>query len=132
MNENTALKLMGELAKLRQLGMMIAIDDVGKGHASLQNLVRLEVDTMKIDRTFISGLGSNPRDSAIVEALIVLANRLEIDLVAEGIETEDQLRLLREMGCSLGQGFLFARPTVADVFEKSLAQAAKVDRRPCS
>ncbi|MDX1577019.1 MAG: GGDEF domain-containing protein [Gemmatimonadota bacterium] len=122
--EAAAIRLQHRLAELRRMGIQVAVDDVGKGQASLERLARLEADTIKVDRSFIAGLGSNARDRAIVESFIVFADLLGIGLVAEGVENETQLKLLEAMGCATAQGFYFARPTVPDLFEKALAGQA--------
>jgi EAL domain-containing protein (putative c-di-GMP-specific phosphodiesterase class I) len=104
----TALRRLGEL---RALGVRLAIDDFGIGFSSLWHLRQLpEVDLLKIDRAFITELGRNRKDSAIVGAVIVLANSLGMEIVAEGIETEQQADELRTMGADYGQGYLFGRP----------------------
>lgn len=93
--------------------VLIAIDDFGTGYASLSYLAQFPADTLKIDRSFISRLG-NPRTRAIVTAMIELAHALGLNAVAEGIETADQLAILNELGCDLGQGFYFAKPMPVD------------------
>jgi EAL domain-containing protein (putative c-di-GMP-specific phosphodiesterase class I) len=105
---DTALLRLGEL---RRLGVRLAIDDFGIGFSSLWHLRQLpEVDLLKIDRAFITELGRNRKDSAIVGAVIVLAASLGMEIVAEGIETEQQADELRTMGADYGQGYLFGRP----------------------
>jgi diguanylate cyclase len=99
------------LTALRQIGVRLAIDDFGIGFSSLWHLRQVpEVDLLKIDRAFISDIGSNHKDSAIVGAVIVLAGSLGMDIVAEGIETEEQADELRAMGADYGQGWWFGRP----------------------
>jgi diguanylate cyclase (GGDEF)-like protein/PAS domain S-box-containing protein len=101
------------LASLRDLGVKIAIDDFGTGYSSLSYLKRWRVDSLKIDRTFVRDIVTDPSDHAIVSAIVAMARSLNIQVVAEGIETWQQLEILRNMGCSLAQGFLFARPCSA-------------------
>jgi EAL domain-containing protein (putative c-di-GMP-specific phosphodiesterase class I) len=104
----TALVRLGEL---RSLGVRLAIDDFGIGFSSLWHLRQLpDVDLLKIDRAFINEIGRNRKDSAIVGAVIVLAGSLGMDIVAEGIETQEQATELRAMGADFGQGYLFGRP----------------------
>jgi diguanylate cyclase (GGDEF)-like protein len=99
------------LSALRAIGVRLAIDDFGIGFSSLWHLRQVpEVDLLKIDRAFISEVGRNPRDSAIVGAVIVLAGTLGMDIVAEGIETQEQAEELRGMGADYGQGWFFGRP----------------------
>ncbi len=98
------------LNRLKELGVRIAIDDFGTGYSSLAYLRRFPVDVLKVDRSFVDGLGPDPEDSAIVSAIVKLAHTLELESVAEGVETQAQLDQLRAMGCDLAQGYLFSRP----------------------
>lgn len=109
------------LRDLRARGVHIAIDDFGTGYSSLGYLKRLPVDGLKIDRSFIDGLGQDREKSAIVEAALAFAHALDLSVTAEGIETELQLAQLIELGCSLGQGFLFAPPLEPDTMRELLA-----------
>jgi len=111
------------LGALDELGVRLSIDDFGTGYSSLAYLKRFPVSSLKIDRTFVDGLGSDPGDTAIVSAVIGLAHSLGMYAVAEGVETVDQLEHLRAMRCDFGQGWLFGRPAAAaDLGEDPTAQ----------
>ena len=101
------------LRDIRGLGVRLVLDDFGTGYSSLSYLKHLPLDTIKIDRTFVAGI-EEPADRSIVEAVISLAHGLGIGVVAEGIESESQADRLRELGCDLGQGYLFSRPVSAE------------------
>jgi diguanylate cyclase (GGDEF)-like protein len=101
------------LAALRRVGVAIAIDDFGAGHSSLGRLKALPLDVLKIDRAFVAEIVEDERDRAIVQTVAALGANLHLTTTAEGIETADQLRVLRRLGCSLVQGYLFARPMPA-------------------
>jgi diguanylate cyclase (GGDEF)-like protein/PAS domain S-box-containing protein len=102
-----------QLRALKSVGVRLAIDDFGTGFSSLAHLRRFPVDALKIDGTFIAGLGREPQDASIAAAVISLAHALGLTTVAEGVETDEQLAVLRELGCDAGQGYLFARPQPA-------------------
>ena len=102
------------LQRIRALGVHLSLDDFGTGYSSLSFLRELPVDAIKIDRSFVSGLGTNPRDTSIVQGVIAMADALGYAVVAEGIETEAQAETLRQIGCRYAQGFLWSRPAPAD------------------
>lgn len=108
------------LQGLRELGISIAIDDFGTGYSSLIQLRQLPIDCLKIDRAFITGVPHNSDDVTLVEAIVSLGKKLDLKLVAEGVETSEQLELLRELGCQRCQGYLFGKPLTAREFEKTL------------
>lgn len=100
------------LEELKRVGVRIAVDDFGTGYSSLNYLSRLPIDCLKIDRAFLQRIPGERNDVAIVQAIISLAHALGLNVVAEGVETEEQLKFLEEHGCVEGQGFLFAKPMV--------------------
>lgn len=102
------------MAALRERGILVALDDFGTGFASLTHLLDFPVDIIKVDRSFIAGIENGARNSVIVEALVGIANRLGVRIIAEGIETEAQARRLSGMGCRLGQGYHYSRAVPAD------------------
>ena len=103
-----------KLRRLRSRGLKLSIDDFGTGYSSLSYLYRFPINTLKIDRSFICRLGSNGENSEIVEAIVVLAHKLGMDVVAEGVETLEQLERLRAIGCEQAQGYLFSPPVPAE------------------
>jgi len=100
----------GLLTQLRNLGVQLSIDDFGTGYSSLSYLQRFPIDTLKIDRSFVTQMMENEENLAIVRTIVALARNLGMDVVAEGVETEDQLKLLRKLECENGQGYLFSSP----------------------
>jgi EAL domain-containing protein (putative c-di-GMP-specific phosphodiesterase class I) len=102
------------LQALRALGVRVAIDDFGTGFSSLSYLSRLPADTVKIDRAFVRRVAADPRDRRVVRAIADLAHDLGMDVTAEGIETTEQCRVLREISCDRGQGYLWSPPVAAE------------------
>jgi diguanylate cyclase (GGDEF)-like protein/PAS domain S-box-containing protein len=116
------------LQAIRAMGVTIAIDDFGTGFSSLNYLSKLPVDTLKIDRSFVIDMTGAPQGLALVSTIITLAHSLKLKVVAEGVETEEQLRLLRSLSCDEMQGFLFSKPVPGEIFEaRYLAAPAKPD-----
>jgi diguanylate cyclase (GGDEF)-like protein len=105
-----------QMSELKQMGLMVAVDDFGVGYSSLGYLKRLPIDMLKIDRSFVSDATTDPDDAALVMAIITLAHNLRLNVMAEGVETDDQLRFLRLLRCDEGQGFLFGKAMDADKF----------------
>ncbi len=112
------------LGELKALGVGLAVDDFGTGYSSLSYLKRFPVDFLKVDRSFVDGLGEDPEDVVLVSGIVDLAHALGLTVVAEGVETEYQLELLRAMGCNLAQGYHFTRPMPGEQVEAFLAARA--------
>ena len=121
--------VIGRLAAIREMGVRIAIDDFGTGFSSLGYLSRFPVDVLKIDRSFVQRMSAKASDLAVIEAAIGLATTLGLETVAEGIERSGQTERLRELGCHLGQGFLFSRPTGASQIADALRANLTRDER---
>ena len=111
--------VMQTLARLRGLGVRLVLDDFGTGYSSLAYVKRFPIEVLKVDRSFVMDLAQEGHDTTIVEAVINMARGLRIEVVAEGVETEEQAALLNDLGCELAQGYLYSRPVPA-------AQAAKL------
>jgi EAL domain-containing protein (putative c-di-GMP-specific phosphodiesterase class I) len=113
------------LSELRALGVQVQIDDFGTGYSSLGYLQRLPIDTLKIDRTFVGRIGKDGTGVEIVRTILALAHDLGMKVVAEGIETDEQLSKLKSMECEYGQGYLFTKPInsqmAGSLLSKSLA-----------
>jgi len=116
-----------KLLEFRDAGMQVAIDDFGTGYSSLAYLKKFDIDYLKIDRAFVRNLAPNSDDMALCEAIIVMAHKLGIQVIAEGIETTAQRDLLRAAGCDYGQGYLFSKPIAAAEFENLLIATGVVD-----
>ena len=105
------------IAELNELGFTLAIDDFGTGYSSLAYLQRFNVDKLKIDRSFVKDVLVDSQGEAITTAIISMAKSLNLQILAEGVETKEQLALLKEKGCEVYQGFYFSRPIQVDAFE---------------
>jgi diguanylate cyclase (GGDEF)-like protein/PAS domain S-box-containing protein len=103
------------LTELHEHGFALHIDDFGTGYSSLQALHRFPIEALKVDRSFVSGLGTDPRSTELVRTIAMMARNLGLDVIAEGIETEDQRQRVERLGCGYGQGFLFSRAVPGDV-----------------
>lgn len=108
------------LWQLKRKGISIALDDFGTGYSSLSYLQRLPIDTLKIDRSFVANLASSPDDVAISKAIIALAQSLELNITAEGVETKAQYEYLQNQGCHEVQGYYFAKPLPEDLLQDFL------------
>lgn len=109
------------LTQLKSLGICLSIDDFGTGYSSLAYLRRFPIDELKIDRSFVDGLGRDAGDTAIVGAVVAMAHALEMSVVAEGVETQEQLERLRVLGCEQVQGYYFSKPLAPDDLDVLLA-----------
>ncbi len=118
-----------DLRALTAQGVQIALDDFGTGYASLSYLQRFPVSTLKIDRSFVTGVGVTATDTAIVASIVALAQALSLDVVAEGVETAQQLAQLRSHHCAKAQGFYFAPPLEAEIFAKALQEQLEQEVR---
>jgi EAL domain-containing protein (putative c-di-GMP-specific phosphodiesterase class I) len=121
------------LESLSRLGVLVSVDDFGTGYSSMSYLRRFPIDKLKIDRTFVKEMTSRTEDASIVRAMVSLAHSLNLKVVAEGVETGDQLALLQQMGCDQYQGFHFSAALPAKEFERLIsthahpAQAPEID-----
>jgi diguanylate cyclase (GGDEF)-like protein/PAS domain S-box-containing protein len=114
------------LQALKRIGVRLVLDDFGTGYSSFGYLTRLPLDTLKVDRSYIDGLGSDARDTAITQAIIAMSTALSLEVIGEGVETEVHAAELRRLGCKLAQGFYFARPVPAEAITTMVGEV-----RPC-
>ncbi|TXI38184.1 MAG: EAL domain-containing protein [Nitrosomonas sp.] len=110
------------LLKLRDNGMQVALDDFGTGYSSLAYLKKFDIDYIKIDKSFVQSLSSDSDDLTLCEAMVVMAHKLNLRVIAEGVETWDQFALLKSIGCDFGQGYLFSKPIPANELNKLFAE----------
>jgi len=118
-------KVTGQLLMLRDAGIEVALDDFGTGYSSLSYLKKFDIDYIKIDQTFVRNLTAGSDDMALCEAIIVMAHKLGLEVIAEGVETEEHRSLLLSAGCDFAQGYLFSRPVESAEFEVMLAASGK-------
>ncbi|MCG8509870.1 MAG: EAL domain-containing protein, partial [Rhodospirillales bacterium] len=118
------------LGKLKDLGVKLSVDDFGTGYSSLSYLRRFPVDIIKIDRSFVMEVLTDPDNATLVETIVNMAHSLKLQVIAEGVETEEQLAFLRGLGCDFAQGFLFSRPLSADDFRKTAQGWRKKRKKP--
>jgi EAL domain-containing protein (putative c-di-GMP-specific phosphodiesterase class I) len=109
-----------KLHVIRTLGVRVAIDDFGTGYSSLRYIAKLPIDTLKIDRSFVAAMTDSANDMAMVSTIISLAHGLDLSVVAEGVETPDEHRLLRLLKCDEMQGYLFSKPVPAEKIQDML------------
>ncbi|HVF67493.1 MAG TPA: EAL domain-containing protein, partial [Pyrinomonadaceae bacterium] len=119
-NIDTAI---GMLTQLRNLGVGLSIDDFGTGYSSLSYLHRFPIDTLKIDRSFVTQMTDNTENAEIVRTIVTLARSLDMNVIAEGVETRAQLTQLRDLGCDFGQGYLFSKAVSAPAALELLAKS---------
>lgn len=119
---NDAEGTLTRLQELKELGVKLAIDDFGTGYSSLSYLKRFPVDTLKIDRSFVSGLGQNAEDTAIVQAVVTMAHTVGLTVTAEGVESNEITDFLHGLGCDLAQGYHFAKPLSSNALEELLTE----------
>ncbi|MGB1186855.1 MAG: putative bifunctional diguanylate cyclase/phosphodiesterase [Cycloclasticus pugetii] len=115
---NNEQLMIEKLNTLKELGIKLAIDDFGTGYSSLSYLKRLPINLLKIDRSFVNNCLLNSIDSDIIRTIIILAHSMGIDVIAEGVETEQQSTLLKSLNCDFVQGYLFGKPMPSEEFEK--------------
>jgi len=127
----THLSIASILLEFRDAGIQVSLDDFGTGYSSLAYLQKLDIDYLKIDKSFVDNLEPNSNDLALCEAIIVMAHKLDLKVIAEGIETTQQRDLLISAGCDYGQGYLFSKPIPANEFEK-LFKPGKNKEQGCS
>jgi diguanylate cyclase (GGDEF)-like protein/PAS domain S-box-containing protein len=112
------LQTIENLSMLKKLGLRLALDDFGTGYSSLSYLQKLPIDVLKIDKTFVRGLGQNQGDTEIVRLILALAHTLNLDTIAEGVETQEHIVELKKLGCYMGQGYIFSSPVSTEEAEK--------------
>lgn len=115
-----ASAVIGTLKEVQRLGVHISVDDFGTGYSSLRYLAHLPVDTLKIDRSFVAAMTENPDDMGVISSIIALAHGLNLNVIAEGVETEEQRKLLRLLRCDQMQGYFFSKPVPKDKMEEIL------------
>jgi len=108
-------------------GIQVAIDDFGTGYSSLSYIKRFDIDYLKIDQSFVNNLETDPNNMALSEAIIVMAHKLGLKVIAEGVETEAQRGFLAAAGCDFAQGYLFSKPVPPEEFERLLRSKARKD-----
>lgn len=122
----TSETIIERLLKFRAAGIQISLDDFGTGYSSLSYLKKFNIDYLKIDQSFVRNMEANSNDLALCEAIIVMAHKLDIKVIAEGIETIEQRDLLQQAGCDYGQGYLFSQPLTAVEFEKFFTKTPEI------
>lgn len=127
---DTTSKVRQELLHFRDAGLQVSMDDFGTGYSSLSYLKQFDIDYIKIDQSFVSGLGLDSNDLALCEAIIVMAHKLGLKVIAEGVETCEQRDMLTRAGCDYGQGYYFSRPLLPERFETYVATQCQAANMP--
>ncbi|WP_246180278.1 EAL domain-containing protein [Marinobacter changyiensis] len=122
---NAVTHVTAKLLSFRDAGIQVSLDDFGTGYSALSYLKRYDIDYLKIDPSFIQNLESDSNDLVLSEAIVIMAHKLGLKVIAEGVETEAQRQLLLSIGCDYGQGYLFSRPLPASKFEQLIARTAQ-------
>ena len=126
---DNASQLISVIENLRGYGFEIEMDDFGSGYSSLNMLSSLPIDVLKMDMRFIQNVREDVREFRLVELILDIARYLDVPVVAEGVETAEQLALLRKAGCELVQGYYFSKPVTPEEFEKLILKQLELDRR---
>ena len=121
---------LASLRRLTDLGVRIALDDFGTGYSSLSLLQRFPLQRIKIDRAFVHGVADRASDRSLVRTIVAMGTSLGLDLVAEGVETVQQLQVLRDLGCHKAQGYLISHPVPADAMRSTVAALERLGRSP--
>jgi EAL domain-containing protein (putative c-di-GMP-specific phosphodiesterase class I) len=111
------------MSSIKETGVRFSLDDFGTGYSSLQYLQRLPIDQLKIDQSFVRDISTDSSDKTIVSTIIAMARSLNLDVIAEGVELEEQRQFLLECGCTHYQGYLFGKPVPIEQFEKQLSRS---------
>jgi len=125
---DNASRVLEVIRRLRELGFQVEMDDFGSGYSSLNMLSEMPVDVLKMDMKFIRNLETSETDRRLVSLVLDLAKYLKVEVVAEGVETEGQLKILRDGNCDLVQGFLFSRPLPPEEFEHLIEKELSIKR----
>jgi EAL domain-containing protein (putative c-di-GMP-specific phosphodiesterase class I) len=115
-------KVVHKLSQLKKMGVGLAIDDFGTGYSSLSYLARFPIDRLKIDKSFIHDIASNPQKTDIVEAIIRMGQSMKMKIIAEGIEKEEELRCVKKLGCDAAQGHYFSKPLSVEAYDQVLSE----------